>query len=208
MLLLLKSPASVNPAGALTATGSLNATGSTGSVNLSGTGSLALANFELHVFGIFSGAGDLQALPQNFRTGFGSLTANGDLQGTPGFGPTAVLAGLGNLSGTVGTVFQGIAALNAQGGLTAAGRIISSAQLTGLGKLAAVGAVSGGIVTPTAVLAAVGALTVTGTVLSITASLDGQGDLQGAGFPSIVGLATQMRLSFSCDEIRTFFRKG
>lgn len=208
MLLLLKSPPSGIPAGTLAAFGSLSASGSTQASNLSGSGSLTLSAIELHVFATYAASGNLQALPQNFRVGAGALTANGNLSATVGFGPSATLAAFGNLSGTVGTVFQGIGALNAQGGLTVSGVLLDTGKLIALGNLAATGQVTGGVVTPSALLAAHGDLVITGASFALNANLSGQGDLSGFGFPQQVGFATQMRISFSADEIRVFFRKG
>lgn len=208
MLLLLRSPPSGTPAATIAAIGSLTASGTTGATTLAGTGSLAVNAIELHVFGTFDGHGNLQGLSQNFVTAIGALTGHGDLAPIVGFGPSAALAAFGNLTATVGSIFQGIAVLNASGGLTVAGKLISSATYAANGRLTAVGIVTGGVVTPAALLAANGSLTITGAVLATNATLDGSGDLQGQGFPQQVGFATQMRLSFSADEIRLFFRKG
>jgi len=208
MLLLLRSAASANPAATLTASGSLSAAGTTGATTLTATGSLTLGSIELHVFAALDGQGNLQGLSQNFLTGIAALTGAGDLASIGGFQSSATLTGLGSLSATVGTVFQGIGGLNAQGGLTAAGSILQSARLDGTGSLSAAGIVTGGIVTPTATLAGIGILSITGAVLASDANLIGTGDLTGFGFRQAIGFATQMRLSFSSDEIRTFFRKG
>jgi hypothetical protein len=208
MLLLLRSPPSGAPAATIAATGSLTASGTTGATTLTAIGSLAVNAIELHVFGTFDGQGNLQGLSQNFVTATAAFIAHGDLAPIVGFGPSAALAAFGNLTATVGSIFQGIAALNASGGLTVAGKLISSARYIATGSLNAVGTVTGGIVTPAALLAATGSLTITGAVLATNANLDGSGDLQGQGFPQQVGFATQMRLSFSADEIRLFFRKG
>jgi hypothetical protein len=208
MLLLLRSPATGPVSATLTAQGGLTASGSTGAIALSGVGGLTLGDIELYIFATFDGQGTLQALPAGTAVRSASLTATGDLLAFGGYAGSANLSGLGTLSGTVGTVFQGNAILSGTGAITGVLRYIAIATLSGRGTLSAVGVVTGGVVTPNAVLAGVGNLTVTGAVLGVNARLNGTGDLSGFGFPQQVGFATQMKLSFSCDEIRTFFRKG
>jgi len=211
MLLLLRSATGGPVTAALTGVGGLSATGSSVSAALTGVGAFTVSgSVELNLFASLDGVGGLVGISQGFQTRTAAITGQGDLNALGGFSGVANFAGLGGLSGTVGSTLQGTASLSGAGFLADGGiaRADTTSILAGQGSLTGTGNVSGGTVTPSAALSANGSLTVTTPLFVAVINLGGAGALAGTGFPDVVGLATTMRLSFSADEIRTFFRGG
>jgi len=210
MLLLLKGAS-----GTLTATiagvGAVVASGSTVSATLAGRGDLIPPeSIELMISADIAGVGGVLAISQGFLSRSASVDGIGIVTAFGGFGATLTLAGMGGVTGTVGSFFDGGAvALAGTGAVSAAAQhVIPSTLIAGTGAVAASPIISGGTISSAAVVAGTGSVSASTPLLTAVLTLDGQGGIQATGGYAIATLATQMRLSFSADEIRTFFRRG
>jgi hypothetical protein len=162
---------------------------------------------ELNVFGAAAVKIGVSGIPIGFLTSSGNASISVTTTGFGGFGFLARGDIRFNVTGTVGSTLQGIGIASLTFTDAGAGRIQTPASASTRLDVAGTPSLSGGTLTPAGSTGIT--LTVGGSAgFSETALADIQFDVQGTGFPEIVGLATQMRLSFSCDEIRTFFRKG
>jgi hypothetical protein len=209
MLLLLRSP----PSGATAAIAAIGlglvAAGSIGTANLSTSFGLTLSGVELNVTGDVGFANKLTGISVGFLSA--PATAIHMAFGLPaggGFGAITQLTTLLGLTATVGSTLQGTAISTIGFGLTTAPKIAVTANPTiGLALAGSPITVSGGTITPSAVAAI--HLSLNGAAVSVTSAVcDIATDISGTPSTSVLNLATQMRLSFSADEIRTFFRKG
>jgi len=207
MLLLLRSAASGLPAGNAGITlGTVGIAGPVGAASIT-FGVPAPTNLEINVFA----AASLSVTAAGIPVGFVSGTATGDLHlsliGFGGFGFVARGDITLGVAGTVGSTLQGIGNASTTLGGTGAPLATTTAGVSLFLNLSGAATISGGTLTPSATTAI--QLSINGSaVLGTLASGDIDINVAGTGYPQIVGLATQMRLSFSCDEIRTFFRKG
>lgn len=208
MLLLLRSP----PAGPVSALASfgfgLNASGSVSTALVSFSMGLALGSIEINVSADVGFTHKLSGISTGFLSAPATMVPVAvDVTATGGFGAAAQLTSTFGLTGTVGSTLQGIGSPAMTFGLTGSPLIAITGNSALTLGLAGTPVVSGGTVTPAA-LTSISLNLVGAGLLPAQAICDTQVGLQGTGFPHIVGLATQMRLSFSSDEIRTFFRKG
>lgn len=207
MLLLLKSPATGLAAATVGISLGLTAiAGTTASLGIT-LGLTPPESVELNVFVTPDIRIGLTAISSGFLTRTATLTTNLDLPASGGFGASPVMDIHMGLSGTVGLFLQAAATPAITLGLTGAGVVPGRASLSTVLGLSGAPDVSGGTVNPSASLS---------HTLTLTAGLTGLGfgtlgmvmDITGTGQYAIPTLATQMRLSFSADEIRTFFRRG
>lgn len=190
--------------------GGIIASGSTVSATVGGIGAVnAPTSIELQVFATVQGTGTITAIPQGFLTRTATVDGTGSIAAFGGFGDVLAVAGLGGVTATVGSFFDGGAlSISGSGAVSAAGQFASTALVAGVGAVSAVPTISGGTLSLSATVAGRGDFAVSRPVLSALAIVDGSGGIQAAGSLAIPTLATQMRLSFSADEMRLFFRKG
>lgn len=191
--------------------GAVVATGSTVTATCAGVGALnAPTSVELMVSASCAGVGGVIAIPTGFLTRSATVDGQGNVVAFGGFGSVVNVPGIGGVTATVGSFFDGGAlTINGVGAAVGAGRPVPPATLiAGFGSVTAVPIISGGTVSSAAQINGFGALSVTFPALVATVLADGSGDVQATGGFGIQPLATQMRLSFSADEIRVTFRKG
>lgn len=171
-------------------------------------GLAAPTSVELNIFNTQDLHFGLTSIPVGFLTRSANVDAHLDLIATGGFGEHAAFGIQMGLAGTVGSSFTSAANLGIAMGLTGA-LASSNTAIQGL-KLDLSGAptISGGTLTPTANLGFTLGLVAGPVALGSQANLDMTFALQSAPSTSVLNLATEMRLSFSADEIRLFFRKG
>lgn len=208
LALLLKSSAGGSPVANLGITFGLSA--------ISGV----LANLDMHLDLLPPNAVELQvtntqdihfgltSIPIGFLTRSANLDSTLGLIAVGGFAEHATLTIQMGLAGTVGTSFTSAANVGIVMGLT--GSLASANTASPDIKLGLSGAptISGGTLTPSANLGMNFGLTASQPGFVAQANLDVKLDLQAIAGIFVPTLATQMRLSFSADEIRTFFRKG
>jgi hypothetical protein len=164
---------------------------------------------EVNVFGIQDIHFGLNAISVGFLTRNANLSTALDLTPEGGFGASPTIGILMGLSGTVGTFLQGTATPAITMGLTANLASPSSASLTTVFTIAGSPTISGGTISTAATHTI--QMTLNGAPLFVDrSSLDMDLGLTGIGILAIPfeSQARTMRLSFSADEIRTFFRKG
>jgi len=207
MLLLLRSAASGLPAGNAGIQFGVN--GIAGPVATAGIsfGVPSPTSIEINVF---ANAG-LQLEAIGIPVGFLSSSGNADLHlsavGSGGYGFVANADIRFTVTGTVGSTLQGVGNANIALGGAGAAIATTTAGVSLFLNITGAATISGGTLTPSGSTKI--ALSLNGnSVLGTSTLADIHFDVHGQGFPQIVGLATQMRLSFSCDEIRTFFRRG
>lgn len=146
-------------------------------------------------------------IPVGYLAGAGATGFNFDVTGFGGFGFVARADITFGVAGTVGTTLQGIGNASTNLDATGAAAAKTTAGVSLFLNLTGSATISGGTLTPSGTTAM--SLTVNGSaVLNTPAIADFHLVVQGTGFPDVVGLATDMRLTFECDSIRTFFRKG
>lgn len=207
MLLLLKSPASAAAAATCSLGLGLSAVAGTTATLTLVAGLTPPESVELKVFVTPTLNLGLTAIPVGFltRTAIASLQLS--LAAAGGFGSPTNLSLLLGLSGTVGSTLQGTAIETLVLGLTSAGTNPAIGTLTAQLGLTGAPTISGGTVTPSASLPLV--LSLAGVpVMVSTAICDLTTTLTGDGGSKVPNLARDMRLSFSSDETRLFFRKG
>lgn len=208
MLLLLRSPPSGTPAAVASIGFGLNAAGSVATANISFSLGLSLSAIEINVSADVGFTNQLTGISAGFLSAPATLIPVAiNVTAAGGFGSVTTLTTVFGLTGTVGSTLQGQANAAMTFGLTGSPLIVSSANAALTLGLAAAATLSGGTLTPVAQIGIQLDLNAA-PFLGSQAICDTQLGLQGTGFPHIVGLATQMKLSFSSDEIRTFFRKG
>jgi len=208
VLLLLRSPPSGSPAAVASIGFGLTAAGSASTATLSFSLGLTLSAIEINVSADVGFTNQLTGISAGFLSAPATLIPVAiNVSASGGFGSVTTLTTLFGLTGTVGSTLQGQANSAMTFGLSGSPIIVSPATVGLNLGLTAAATLSGGTLTPTAQVGIRLDLTAA-SFLGSQAICDTQFGLQGTGFPQIVGLATQMRLSFSSDEIRTFFRKG
>ena len=207
MLLLLKSPASGAAAASLGLTLGLSAIAGT-TANLGITlGLTPPESIELNVFVTPDIKFGVSAISSGFLTRSATLDTQLNLLPVGGYGASPTMTLLMGLSGTVGSFLQANATPGITCGLTANPASPGAATLDTVLTISGAPMVSGGTVTPTAVLT---------HTLGLSAALTGLGfattdilmDLTGTPIAKVPNLATNMRLSFEADEIRLIFRRG
>lgn len=169
----------------------------------------APTSVEVNVFGIPDIHFGLTGISVGFLTRTASLSTVMDLTPQGGFGSSPTLSILMGLSGTVGTFLQATATPAITMGLTANLASPSSATLSTVFTIAGSPTISGGTISTAATHTI--QMTLNGVPLFVDrSSLDVDLGLTGIGTLAIPfeNQARTMRLSFSADEIRTFFRKG
>lgn len=209
MLLIFKQAASGVAAGTLgIAFGLSGVAGTTGKADIH-LGLPDITSIEINVFGIADVHFGLVGIPIGFLTRTGTLDTRLDLMGFGGFGDTRALDIVFGLSGTVGSTLQGNGTLGINLGLSASLIPSGIGTLTTVLGLSGSPTISGGTITPTGSagislrLTAIPVMAMNG-LADISLDLDGL----GTALTPIDSQATQMRLTFSADQIRTFFRKG
>lgn len=210
MLLLFKG-ASATLTATIAGIGAVVASGSTVSATCAGVGTLNAPNsIELMVSVNCAGVGGVLAIPQGFLTRTALVDGQGNVVSFGGFGSIITVAGIGGVTATVGSFFDGgVLTINGVGTAIGTGRPVPPATLiAGLGNLTAIPIISGGTISSAAQINGLGGISASFPVLAASVIANGQGDVQGTGGLAIPILATQMRLSFAADEIRLFFRKG
>lgn len=207
MLLLLKSPAAGTAAATLGLTLGLSAIpGTTATLGISASLTTPTA-VEVNLFGIQDIHLGLVGIPVGFLTRSASFDTQLGMVATGGFGVSPVMDITLGLSGTVGSFLQSTATPGIALGLTGAAVTPSSAILTTVLGLSGAPEVSGGTLTPSATAGL--QLSLAGSpVIGASSIVDATLGLTGIPAIKIPNLATEMRLSFTTDEIRLFFRKG
>jgi len=207
MLLLLKSAASGVAAASLgISLGLSGIAGTTATLDIH-AGLTPPESVELNIFGTPDVHFGLSGISSGFVSNSATLDSNLSLNAFGGFGSSPTLSLLLGLSGTVGGTLQGNAVAGILHGLTGALSVLPSATETILCGLTGTPTLSGGTLTPTGSVAIT--LTLSGqAVATATAVCGTQLNLSATGQYAILTLATQMIVSFSTDEIVTFFRKG
>lgn len=207
MLLLLRSVASGAAAASLGITLGLSAVaGTTATLNVT-LGLTPPESIELNVFATPDIHFGLSGISSGFVSNSAILDTHLNLPAMGGFTASPTLGILIGLSGTVGGTLQGNASADIHCGLTGSLQVVPGATQTIVCGLAGTPTVSGGTLTPTANVDLI--FTLAGQPVSLSAALcDLKLDLAAAGQFAIPTLATQMRLTFSSDEIRTFFWRG
>jgi len=209
MLLLLRGTP-----GTLTATiagiGAVVASGSTVSATIAGMGSVGLPeSIELMVFADIGGVGGVTAISQGFLTRTATVAGEGSVVAFGGYGATLNFSGIGGVTATVGSFFDGGAVtLAGIGTVSGAGVFTSAAFLAGFGSLSAIPVISGGTISSAATVAGIGIVTGAIPIQMAIGSLEGMGDILAIPSVGVPNLATQMRLSFGADDMRLTFRKG
>jgi hypothetical protein len=151
----------------------------------------------------------LSAISTGFLTRTASLSTTLDLAPRGGFGASPTLGILMGLSGTVGTFLQSTAIPGITMGLTASLASPATASLSTVFTIAGSPTISGGTVSTAATHTI--QMSLNGAPIFVgRASLDMDLNLTGIGTLAIPfeNQARTMRLTFECDQIRTFFRRG
>jgi hypothetical protein len=208
MLLLLRSPPSGSPAAIAAISFGLVAAGNTGITQLSTSFGINLTSVEISISANVGFANKLTGISVGFLSGPATaINTAFDLPASGGFGGATQLTTVFGLTGTVGSTLQGIGAPDITLGLNASPLIAITGKPGIVFALAGTPITSGGTVTPTAVTNFTFSLN--GTPSQTTSAVcDMALGLKGTAITSVPNLATDMRLSFECDEIRVFFRKG
>lgn len=209
MLLLFKAAPAGVAAGTLGITFGLSGiAGTTGTADIH-FGLSPITSIELNVFGTADIHFGLSGIPLGFLTRAGTVDTQLNLAGFGGFGDTRTVGIVLGLSGTIGTTLQGNGVLGINLGLSANGIPSGAGVLRTILGLTGTPTISGGTITPTGSVG-ISMDLVAIPVMVANALADLTLDLQGVGVLAIPfeNQARTMRLSFSADEIRTFFRKG
>lgn len=207
MLLLLKSVVSGAAAATLGLTLGLSGIAGTTATLTINAGLTPPESVELNVFATPDIHVGLSGISSGFVSNSAVLTTNLNLPALGGFTASPTLSLLLGLSGTVGGTLQGNASAGITCGLTGGLYALPSATETIVCGLTGIPTLSGGTLTPTASIPLT--LSLSGQSVMIDAAICGLVlNLTATGQYAIPTLATQMRLSFSSDEIRTFFRRG
>jgi len=207
MLLLLKSVVSGAAAASLGITLGLSGVAGTSATLDLHAGLTPPESVELNIFVTPDVHFGLSGISAGFVSNSATLNTLANLSGVGGFTATPTLALLMGLSGTVGGTLQGNASAGITCGLSGLLQVLPSAVQTILCGLTGIPTLSGGTLTPTASIPLT--LSLAGQPVSVAGAIcDLTLDLTGTAQFAIPTLATQMRLSFSADEIRTFFRRG
>jgi len=183
MLLLFKgAPAAVTAT--IAGIGAVAAAGSTVSATIAGVGQLnAPTSIELMISATCAGVGGVVGISQGFLTRTASVDGAGNIAAFGGFGAVNLLAGIGGVTATVGSFFDGGAVTLAGVGavIGAALHVIPATLIAGAGALSAVPIISGGTISAAASLDGLGTLTGAIPVQTALVRVDGQGGLSATG---------------------------
>lgn len=193
MLLLFKgAPAAVTAT--LAGIGAVAAVGSTVSATIAGVGQLnAPTSIELMISATCAGTGGVVGISQGFVTRTAAIDGGGTIAAFGGFGAVNLLAGIGGVTATVGSFFDGGAVtLNGVGAVIGAAlQVIPATLIAGTGAISAVPIISGGTISAAASLNGIGSLTGAIPIQTALVTVDGQGDIAATGGVFVVPIPVE-----------------